>query len=62
MVIELIAAMARIILTMASEPSSFLLMCVARPRVWMTRSMLPVCLVMMVRAPYGSGTTAMSVR
>ena len=45
------AAMARIIRAIASTPCSFLLMWVARPRVWITTSMVPVCLVRMVRAP-----------
>ena len=58
----LIAAIARIIFAMASTPCSFLLMWVARPSVCTTRSIVPVCLVMIVRAPYGSATTAMSVR
>ena len=43
--------MARIISAMASTPCSFLLMWVARPSVWITTSMVPVCLVRMVWAP-----------
>ena len=43
--------MARIMSAIASTPCSFLLMWVARPRVWITTSMVPVCLVRMVRAP-----------